>query len=170
MRCELFPSQVFTNVYLRIISIFLRVLAFFLVSIVTLATASEVEVECESYASCHEASSCCIMTVISEIKSTEVSISEGDNQIDGINFSENKNILFLPVLVHEKFPNVIAYYAFHCSIREISKKNFEKLSRLEDLNLNSNQIEIIRSDTFEDLVALQQLHISEGFVSVHLII
>lgn len=124
-------------------------------------TANEVEVECESYASCHAASSCCIMTVISEIKSTQVTISESDNQIDGINFSENRNILFLPVLVYKKFPNLIAYYAFHCSIREISKKNFEKLSRLEDLNLNSNQIERIRSDTFEDLVALQQLHISE---------
>lgn len=123
----------------------------------------EIEIKCGRYEPCHEATSCCIMDVASVIKSTEVTISERDDEIDGIDFSENKNILYLPVLVHEKLPNLIAYYAYHCSVREISKRNFEKLDRLEDLNLNSNQIETIGSDTFEDLVALQQLHISECF-------
>lgn len=122
-----------------------------------------IEIKCGRYEPCHEATSCCIMDVASVIKSTEVTISERDDEIDGIDFSENKNILYLPVLVHEKLPNLIAYYAYHCSVREISKRNFEKLGRLEDLNLNSNQIETIGSDTFEDLVALQQLHISECF-------
>lgn len=145
-------------------------LAFYSVLTITLTSAfasSEVDLECESYGRCHESSSCCIMRIFSETDTPEPTIFDVDNQIDGIDFSENKRIVFLPILVHETFPNLIGYYAFHCSIREISKKNFDKLSRLEDLNLNSNHIERIKSDTFEDLVSLTQLHISGVFCCVY---
>lgn len=69
------------------------------------------------------------------------------------------NIEFLPVLVHEQFPNLKVYAVKNAPIRRISKKNFEKLYELKRLHLESNQIEMITSDTFEDLINLEKIQI-----------
>jgi len=87
-------------------------------------------------------------------KSTE------DEEVKAISYWGNKKIQFLPEMIGETFPNMNALVARDCSIRAISKKNFEKLSKLVILDLDKNQIERIESDTFEGLMALEHLAIS----------
>lgn len=48
-----------------------------------------------------------------------------------------------------------------CAIKEISKRNFEKLLNLEDLYLQDNQIYVVLSDTFEGLVKIIHLNLSK---------
>lgn len=74
-----------------------------------------------------------------------------------------RNIEYLPVKVHERFPNLKTYFVGDTIIRKISKKNFEALIKLETLFLESNQIELIKSDTFEDLISLERIYISTGY-------
>lgn len=85
-----------------------------------------------------------------------------DQGIDGLYFNENKKIEFLPVEIYRSFPNLKEYWANNCSVREISKKNFEKLYQLNFIRLVANQIEKISSDTFKDSVLLRAIALSEN--------
>lgn len=75
--------------------------------------------------------------------------------------NSNNDIYFLPVSVHESFPNIEHYAAERCSIQEISKKHFENLTELQKLWLDGNFITKIKSDTFEGLDKLADLNLGK---------
>lgn len=96
------------------------------------------------------------------INSSDVSISAGeDKRVHRIEADNNKNLFYLPIEVNVNFPSLDFIKASNCSIREIFKKNFHKLTRLEDIILDHNQIESISADTFEGLNALSQINLSK---------
>lgn len=99
----------------------------------------------------------CWMQQASRIRGQNVVISSVDDSILGLTFLGNKNIRYLPINVAGSFPNLIAYGASDTSISEIWKDNFKNLRQLRALSLFKNQIEIIFSDTFEDLKNLEFL-------------
>lgn len=70
-----------------------------------------------------------------------------------------QNIEFLPVMVHQTFPILKFYYVMDTPVQKLSKENFEKMFKLLSLYLKNNQIEVIRRNTFEDLVSLKYLTI-----------
>lgn len=84
-----------------------------------------------------------------------------DHSVSGLYFNENKEIEYLPVAVHSTFPNLVEYQANDCSIREISRKNFAKLYKLNYIRLHFNKIEKITSDTFADLPLLRGIALSK---------
>lgn len=102
----------------------------------------------------------CLMKKDTSIQEFNISISNFDAAVKGFTISSNLNILYLPIQVAEKFPNLLAYGANHCSVKEISGANFKGLNKLITLGLNGNQIEMIANDTFTDLVSLETLSIS----------
>lgn len=75
--------------------------------------------------------------------------------------SHQPDVEFLPVSVHESFPNLTAYLIRKTPVRKISKKNFEKMYKLKVLALDQNEIEVIKSDTFEDLINVDRISICE---------
>jgi Leucine rich repeat len=97
------------------------------------------------------------------INTQDVTIAPRDKSITGLYMSENKKIVLLPVRVAQTFPNLLAYSAERCTIKRIWKKNFVRLKKLKQLVLNHNQIERIISGTFEDLISLQLLFLSNFF-------
>lgn len=86
---------------------------------------------------------------------------EADPAINDLIFSNNKKIEHLPVEVAITFPVLNFYSARNCSIKTIAKIHFKGLTFLKTLNLGENQIETIRSNTFEDLVSLTNLVLGE---------
>lgn len=84
--------------------------------------------------------------------------------VEMIDFQGNKNISFLPIKLHRKFPSLRDYVAERCNIGEISQANFENLFHLEELNLYGNRIEIVRRDTFKYLVSVKKIYLSEFLV------
>lgn len=101
---------------------------------------------------------CCYMRGKTIINETNMELAKrNETFIDAINFNLNKRIEFLPVRVHEKFPHINTYLANRCSIKSISKANFEGLVELTDVLLGGNQIEVVPKDTFEGLVNLVYL-------------
>lgn len=84
-----------------------------------------------------------------------------NDEVGLMDLRDNRNIEFLPISVHQIFPNIIAYYASGCAIKEISKRNFENLIYLEYVYLVKNQIYAILSDTFEGLGNLKEIDLSE---------
>jgi Leucine-rich repeat (LRR) protein len=100
----------------------------------------------------------CSMTKTTSINETKVTISsKRDISVEGLTFSVNEKIFFLPENVDNNFPNLRIYCADNCSIKAVSKENFEGLNKLKFLLLQSNQIEKISSETFNDLVAIEFL-------------
>lgn len=71
-----------------------------------------------------------------------------------------RDVKLLPILLHERFPGLKIYNIENTSIQKISKKNFEHLHELKELILIENQIEVIKSDTFEDLINVEKIRIS----------
>jgi Leucine-rich repeat (LRR) protein len=102
------------------------------------------------------------MRVETSINVPNVTISNKCEEFNsGFNFNYNKKIFYLPIDVAEKFPYLTVYGASDCSVKEISKLNFNGLKNLNILELSNNQIEKIDSDTFQDLVALEKLDLGE---------
>jgi hypothetical protein len=93
-------------------------------------------------------------------KSFKISSSRDEN-VKAIDMSENKKIIFLPDSPADVFPNLEIYYSFNCAIKEITRENFRGLIKLNYLQLAYNQIEIIRSDTFQDLAAIERIDLRE---------
>lgn len=100
----------------------------------------------------------------------------GDTAITGRNFAidddrnvemkvlsldRNKNVHFLPVSVHQKFPYLISISARKCSIIEVSRENFSELTSLELVYLSDNRIYSLWSDTFAHLPALRKIFLGE---------
>lgn len=85
--------------------------------------------------------------------------------VTGIYYQLNKKISYLPSQLNETFPNLIAITAHRCSVKAVSKENFNNLIKLKLLWLDHNQIEKIYSDTFDTLISLEILDLSENFYS-----
>lgn len=95
-----------------------------------------------------------------EIVRTNVSItSKKDDTVEALQLWKNKKIYYLPENTTEKFPNVVVYNAFSCSIYNISKNNFVGMKKLKGLYLGRNMIGNIQNDTFDDLEKLEVLSI-----------
>jgi hypothetical protein len=81
--------------------------------------------------------------------------SSRDENVKAIIMSRNKKIIFLPDSPADIFPNLEMYCSDRCAIKEITRENFRGLLKLRFLFLIDNQIEIVRSDTFQDLTAIE---------------
>lgn len=92
-------------------------------------------------------------------KTDETLILAQDSFVQGLELERNNMIFYLPIKIAESFPNLLALSAWDCSLKEISRKNFENLSKLKQLILYRNEIETIFYDTFADLIALEYLNL-----------
>lgn len=100
---------------------------------------------------------CCLITTTA-INASDFTFSGlEDESVLLFDSARNQNVEFLPIRISNKFPNLVSYNADRCAIREISKTNFANLFHLRMLNLIGNRLEIIKSDTFKDLVNLESL-------------
>lgn len=103
----------------------------------------------------------CNMRVTTSINDSTTTISTRDDSVNALDFAINNKIYFLPIQINETFPNLLTFNAYKCSLRQISKENFSGLKKLIKLYLYSNQIEEITSESFEDLVSLEELWLRE---------
>lgn len=85
--------------------------------------------------------------------------SQKDSSMHVLCFDLNKEVYYLPVDVYKTFPNIEVYSASECSLRSISKENFQKLMSCTYLWLKHNELFKIDSNTFEDLVSLEKLYL-----------
>lgn len=69
----------------------------------------------------------------------------------------NKYITALPENLNKVFSNLMTYDASGCGVRSLSKKNFEKMNKMETVLLNNNEIETVEDNTFEDCPQLKQV-------------
>jgi Leucine-rich repeat (LRR) protein len=105
---------------------------------------------------------CSFLTI--KIRSNDVQLSSNFSGVTGLDFHENKKILYLPVGLQQVFPSLYVLDAISCSVVELSKANFQGLKQLSYLWLRDNQIEFIESGTFRDLDSLVDLDLSENFL------
>lgn len=82
-----------------------------------------------------------------------------DEAMQAFTFEQNRKIAFLPVEIYEKFPNLIAYAAWSCSIKDLQKENFHNLKEIKLINLSDNLLETIHSNTFEGLMNLEEIYL-----------
>lgn len=102
--------------------------------------------------------STCTANETTMINSDDMTIADRRSDfIENLNFQGNKKIEFLPIRTFWKFPQLAFYFASDCSIRNVSKKHFERLDRLRILHLRRNLIENFKSDTFRGLTNLVSL-------------
>lgn len=96
----------------------------------------------------------CYMHINTTINRPDFEVTSIRSETQGFYFSDNKKIFHLPVKLYKTFPKLFMYRASNCSIREVSKKHFERLSILGELCLDHNQITTINGDTFRGLISL----------------
>lgn len=120
-----------------------------------------VEIECESFRDKNNFEFC-MMDEKTAINATNFVIAElKDEDIGGIDFNYNKAIEYLPYKIYMQLPNLVTYRAQWCSIKQISKQNFEELRRLKNILLNNNKIQKISGNTFRGLEKLIEIDLSE---------
>lgn len=119
------------------------------------------EIKCERIFPYHNYKKCCYFDKTTKINSINFTIDIQEiPEIDAILFDNNKNVVFLPVNVYKKFPYLKYYHAKNASVKKISALNFEGLSSVKLLNLESNQIEFIPNYCFEALTKLNEISLS----------
>lgn len=96
------------------------------------------------------------------IDSRDFHFTEQDDSVTGLVFSFNLHIFYLPEKVHENFENLQAYVALRCSIEDIFKENFQRLTNLIILDLKGNKIQSISNSVFGDLDNLRVLRLSQN--------
>lgn len=84
-----------------------------------------------------------------------------DESIEAFFTGFNTKLEHLPKNLGEKFPNLLTMSTHTCSIKTITKESFRGLSKLQDLNLQTNQIEIINDDTFDFIPAVVRIALRE---------
>lgn len=90
-----------------------------------------------------------------------------DGRTKGVEFSNNLEVEYLPYKIFMQFPKLLELRAFQCSIKQITKHNFEQLIELEKIVLHGNQIQEISVDTFKGIVNLILIDLSEFEVSTY---
>lgn len=119
------------------------------------------EILCEKYLD-FENYETCFMTYKTVINDTNFVFADlRDEEIEGVTFEGNKKIEYLPNKMYLQFPNVLIYKASRCSIKQISRENFENLNRLKYIELAFNEIQKISATTFEALASLVRVDLSE---------
>lgn len=103
----------------------------------------------------------CKMDETTSIDDSGLTISTRDETVKGLYFSGNRKIFYLPNNIAGTFPNLGGIEACECSLKEITKRNFDGLVELKVLFLDVNQIEKITSDTFEGLLKLEIVNLGE---------
>lgn len=86
-----------------------------------------------------------------------------DHTVGGFRASDNKKVKYLPMNLGETFPNLTVLDAGWCSIKVITKENFEGLAQLQVLSLSYNKIEKIDDDTFDHIPAVSIIALREYF-------
>lgn len=134
---------------------------------------TEKEISCKDWTECGEimdevfyrfynrTSGCCRLEFGTHFDSPEYEFIQNTNytKLEILYIVHQQNIEFLSVSVYERFPNLKFFAVVNTPVQKISKKNFENMYELSMLHLERNQIEIIRSDTFEDLINLKEIYI-----------
>lgn len=93
-----------------------------------------------------------------------------DEEVDEIRLDGNKRIEYLSYKIYMQFPNLDAYWAGECSIKQISKENFENLNKLIKIYLAHNQIQKISGNTFKGLGQLRVVDLSKFYICIILTI
>lgn len=123
-----------------------------------------IEVLCERYLS-HNYFDYCVMSGRTAINSTNFVIGDLKfEDVEGIIFENNKDIEYLPYKIYMQLPNLIFYNASRCSIKQVSKENFEILNRLKFIELQLNQIQKISGNTFKGLRSLRHINLSRFLI------
>lgn len=151
---QIFVTHPFASVFRRIIS---------------RNCAARNEISCKIFPFCEDdrlfnrTAGCCQLEYGTYVDSPDYSFSTNQDyaSLEVIFIEYQRNMEFLPVSVHRTFPILKVYSVIHTPVRKISKKNFEKLHKLEKLRLQNNYIEAIQSNTFNDLISLQVVEISK---------
>lgn len=66
-------------------------------------------------------------------------------------------VKYLPANIAEKFPHIVAFQVYDCSVESINEVNFKNLLKLRYLHLPRNEIEHIDNNAFRDLIKLEWL-------------
>lgn len=124
------------------------------------------EVVCEKYADYSHFFTLpldvCLMNGTTAIDDNNFVIGDlKDVEVEGIDFSKNKRIEYLPYKIHLQFPNLMFYEASSCSIKQVTKQNFEQLIRLKRIDLSFNKIQKLSGNTFNGLANLLRIFLCE---------
>lgn len=95
------------------------------------------------------------------INTTGITLTSTSNEVTAISFWRSNQIFFLPENISVNFPNLTFYDAYNNALNEVTKSNFNSLTRVRWLHLSENKLERIANNTFEDMTALEHLFLSE---------
>lgn len=118
-------------------------------------------VGCEIRNTAGHSSLCLLSSANTVLDTNDITLNSRKSNIEEIAIPPNPKVKFLPVMLHQTFPNLRTLTAGSCAIRNISRSNFDKLNQLRTVYLRNNTIETIASDTFRDLVRLEVLNLGK---------
>ena len=139
-------------------------LVFFMLHILPVFVESSNHITCEKYENHFwetdnvTLATCLILEQAVDNPGYSISSSKDENVL-GLWFDHNRKIFYLPENISDKFPNLVGLSAELCSIKALRRENFKNLHKLKYLWLTQNSLEMIPSNTFDDLVALETLHL-----------
>jgi hypothetical protein len=105
----------------------------------------------------------CRMDIKAVINSSDfVFNSEVDLNMTEIYTDGNRNVMYLPTNIHEKFPNLLSLSIWNCGLKELSNATFRNLKFDVRIAINRNSLKTLELGTFDDCTALEFLFIDNN--------
>lgn len=89
-----------------------------------------------------------------------------DEKIERLNAEYCRLMEYIPLGISDRFPNLIEIKIQRSSVKKVSKDVFAGLRKLKLLNLESNQIQTIDENSFNDLVSLEELDLRTNKITM----
>lgn len=88
-----------------------------------------------------------------------------NDDVDHFEFGDNRKVEYLPINIHDTFPNLAIFNAYACSLKSVSYQHFRGLNKLRQLSLSRNELTSLDEHTFDDLGRVLHLHLTENKIS-----
>lgn len=106
---------------------------------------------------------CDIFTQKIDSPGYKIKFEPGESEkVEGLSFNDNKNLNFLPNNIGEIFPNLKGIIGTKTYLNTLDNSDLKGLSKLKYLNFASSDLKVIDEYTFTDLIALEELDLSDS--------
>lgn len=92
-------------------------------------------------------------------------ISPFNVTLKAFSIKNNYDVKFIPVNIGEKFPNILVFQIFNCSVKKIGKTHFNNLFQLRQIVLTNNVIAEVDDQPFQNQRQLEWLSLSNNKIT-----
>lgn len=93
-------------------------------------------------------------------------VNSYETSFQGLSIRKNKDVEFIPAEIGENFPSMRGLKFFGCSIKSVTEKSLQNLTKLVIFGINQNEVDHVECKAFRNLQSLEYLRMGSNKIEV----